>query len=81
MTEANPNGSVENIAGVVNQDGTVLGLMPHPERAAESAMGGTDGPLSSTRSSAASSRMAVPQTVGHASASRRGRRGAAVIAG
>jgi phosphoribosylformylglycinamidine synthase len=40
---ANPNGSVENIAGIVNQDGTVLGLMPHPERAAESAMGGTDG--------------------------------------
>jgi len=40
---ANPNGSVENIAGIVNEDGTVLGLMPHPERAAESAMGGTDG--------------------------------------
>jgi len=40
---ANPNGSVENIAGIVNGDGTVLGLMPHPERAAESAMGGTDG--------------------------------------
>jgi phosphoribosylformylglycinamidine synthase len=42
---ANPNGSVENIAGIVNEDGTVLGLMPHPERAAESAMGGTDGLL------------------------------------
>jgi phosphoribosylformylglycinamidine synthase I len=40
---ANPNGSVENIAGIVNREGTVLGLMPHPERAAESAMGGTDG--------------------------------------
>jgi phosphoribosylformylglycinamidine (FGAM) synthase-like amidotransferase family enzyme len=40
---ANPNGSVENIAGIVNEEGTVLGLMPHPERAAESAMGGTDG--------------------------------------
>jgi phosphoribosylformylglycinamidine synthase len=40
---ANPNGSVENIAGIVNEDGSVLGLMPHPERAAESAMGGTDG--------------------------------------
>jgi phosphoribosylformylglycinamidine synthase subunit PurQ / glutaminase len=40
---ANPNGSVENIAGIVNEDGTVLGLMPHPERAAESTMGGTDG--------------------------------------
>jgi phosphoribosylformylglycinamidine synthase len=42
---ANPNGSVDNIAGIVNEDGTVLGLMPHPERAAESAMGGTDGLL------------------------------------
>ena len=40
---ANPNGSVENIAGIVNDEGTVLGLMPHPERAAEPAMGGTDG--------------------------------------
>jgi len=40
---ANPNGSAENIAGIVNDEGTVLGLMPHPERAAESAMGGTDG--------------------------------------
>ncbi|MEK7709827.1 MAG: phosphoribosylformylglycinamidine synthase subunit PurQ, partial [candidate division NC10 bacterium] len=43
--EANPNGSIENIAGIVNDAGTVLGLMPHPERAAESAMGGTDGLL------------------------------------
>ena len=32
-------------AGIVNEEGTVLGLMPHPERAAESAMGGTDGLL------------------------------------
>ena len=43
--EANPNGSLENIAGIVNEAGTVLGLMPHPERAAESALGGTDGVL------------------------------------
>jgi phosphoribosylformylglycinamidine synthase len=43
--EANPNGSLDNIAGVVNEAGTVLGLMPHPERAAESALGGTDGIL------------------------------------
>ncbi len=42
---ANPNGSIENIAGVVNETGTVLGLMPHPERASETAMGGTDGLL------------------------------------
>jgi phosphoribosylformylglycinamidine synthase subunit PurQ / glutaminase len=42
---ANPNGSLENIAGVVNEEGTVLGMMPHPERAAESVVGGTDGLL------------------------------------
>jgi phosphoribosylformylglycinamidine synthase subunit PurQ / glutaminase len=40
---ANPNGSLDNIAGVVSEDGNVLGLMPHPERAAEGVMGGTDG--------------------------------------
>ena len=43
--EANPNGSLDNIAGVINEEGTVLGLMPHPERAAEAAVGGTDGTL------------------------------------
>ena len=43
--EANPDSSLDNIAGVVNEVGTVLGLMPHPERAAESALGGTDGVL------------------------------------
>ena len=43
--DANPNGSLENIAGVMNETGTVVGLMPHPERAAEAAMGGTDGLL------------------------------------
>jgi len=37
------DGSMDNIAGIVNEEGTVLGMMPHPERAAESAMGGTDG--------------------------------------
>jgi phosphoribosylformylglycinamidine synthase len=42
---ANPNGSLENIAGVVNDAGNVLGLMPHPERAAEAVVGGTDGLL------------------------------------
>ncbi|MBI4593623.1 MAG: phosphoribosylformylglycinamidine synthase subunit PurQ [Candidatus Rokubacteria bacterium] len=42
---ANPNGSLENIAGIVSEEGTVLGLMPHPERAAESALGSTDGVL------------------------------------
>ncbi len=42
---ANPNGSLENIAGIVNQAGNVLGMMPHPERVCETEMGGTDGRL------------------------------------
>ncbi|MCL5981706.1 MAG: phosphoribosylformylglycinamidine synthase subunit PurQ [Firmicutes bacterium] len=41
--EANPNGSLENIAGVCNRGKNVLGLMPHPERAGEAALGSTDG--------------------------------------
>jgi phosphoribosylformylglycinamidine synthase len=41
--EANPNGSVENIAGIVSPEGNVLGMMPHPERALESILGSTDG--------------------------------------
>lgn len=41
--EANPNGSERGIAGIVNDGGNVLGLMPHPERAAEAEVGGTDG--------------------------------------
>lgn len=41
--EANPNGSVGNIAGVFNKSRTVLGLMPHPERLADPVLGGTDG--------------------------------------
>lgn len=40
---ANPNGSERGIAGVVNAGGNVLGLMPHPERAAEAEVGGVDG--------------------------------------
>jgi phosphoribosylformylglycinamidine synthase subunit PurQ / glutaminase len=43
--EANPNGSLRNIAGIVNERGNVLGMMPHPERAGEALMGGTDGVL------------------------------------
>ncbi|HEV8308877.1 MAG TPA: phosphoribosylformylglycinamidine synthase subunit PurQ [Methylomirabilota bacterium] len=42
---ANPNGSIWNVAGVCNEEGTVVGLMPHPERAAESGIGSTDGLL------------------------------------
>lgn len=41
--EANPNGSLNNIAGIVNADGNVLGMMPHPERCCEPEVGGTDG--------------------------------------
>ena len=40
---ANPNGSRANIAGIVNEAGNVLGMMPHPERAVEAVLGGTDG--------------------------------------
>ena len=42
-TDANPNGSLENIAGICNPGRNVLGMMPHPERAAEAELGGTDG--------------------------------------
>lgn len=41
--EANPNGSLSNIAGICNERGNVFGLMPHPERCAETLLGGTDG--------------------------------------
>lgn len=41
--EGNPNGSLNNIAGVCNQARNVVGLMPHPERACESALGSADG--------------------------------------
>jgi phosphoribosylformylglycinamidine synthase len=41
--ESNPNGSLQSIAGVLNDKGNVLGMMPHPERVAEAALGGTDG--------------------------------------
>jgi len=44
LTEAsNPNGSLGNIAGICNRRGNVLGMMPHPERAADPALGSTDG--------------------------------------
>lgn len=43
--EANPNGSERNIAGIVNERGNVLGMMPHPERACEPILGGDDGTL------------------------------------
>jgi phosphoribosylformylglycinamidine synthase len=42
-TEANPNGSIESIAGIINKNGNVLGMMPHPERNAEHILGNADG--------------------------------------
>ena len=42
-TAANPNGSLQNIAGICNTEGNVLGLMPHPERRCDRLIGGTDG--------------------------------------
>jgi len=41
--ESNPNGSVNAIAGICSERRNVVGMMPHPERACESALGGTDG--------------------------------------
>jgi phosphoribosylformylglycinamidine synthase I len=43
--EANPNGSIANIAGICNRERNVLGMMPHPERAAETLLGSNDGRL------------------------------------
>jgi phosphoribosylformylglycinamidine synthase len=39
----NPNGSMRSIAGILNEGRNVMGMMPHPERAADPLMGGTDG--------------------------------------
>lgn len=41
--DANPNGATNNIAGVTNETGTVVGMMPHPERALDPLLGSTDG--------------------------------------
>lgn len=43
--DVNPNGSLDNIAGIRNAEGNVLGMMPHPERCAESVLGNEDGRL------------------------------------
>jgi phosphoribosylformylglycinamidine synthase subunit PurQ / glutaminase len=42
-SEANPNGSIENIAGICNREGNVFGLMPHPDRASDARLGSADG--------------------------------------
>ncbi len=43
--DANPNGSLHNIAGILNEGGNVLGMMPHPERCCDPLLGGVDGRL------------------------------------
>ena len=43
VNNSNPNGSIENIAGIINSKGNILGMMPHPERACESLLGSIDG--------------------------------------
>lgn len=43
VTSANPNGAADNIAGIINRQGNVMGMMPHPERAVEKLLGSDDG--------------------------------------
>ena len=43
VSEANPNGSIENIAGISNRERNVFGLMPHPDRACDEKLGSADG--------------------------------------
>ena len=43
LTTWNPNGSLNGIAGICNEQRNVVGMMPHPERACEAILGGTDG--------------------------------------
>jgi phosphoribosylformylglycinamidine synthase len=43
VPEANPNGSIENIAGICNRERNVFGLMPHPDRASDARLGSVDG--------------------------------------
>ena len=43
--EFNPNGALGNIAGIINREGNVLGMMPHPERSSETELGSTDGSI------------------------------------
>ncbi len=57
--EANPNGSINNIAGILNERGNVLGMMPHPERYADKALGCDDG-MAIFQSIANAMRLAMP---------------------
>jgi phosphoribosylformylglycinamidine synthase len=66
VPEANPNGSIQNIAGICNRERNVFGLMPHPDRASDAQLGSSDGAkiflsmmevIRATRSSDASERI------------------------
>ncbi len=61
--EANPNGSLENIAGILSEGRNVMGMMPHPERASDPLMGSTDGLGVFASMSAALSGVLVRQTL------------------
>ena len=61
---ANPNGSIDNIAGITNEAGNIAGLMPHPERAIEAILGSTDGLVLLESFTTAVSEFADGKTVG-----------------
>ena len=57
----NPNGSLDDIAGICNAEGNVVGLMPHPERASDDLLGSSDGVvLLKSLLAAATSRATLP---------------------
>ena len=61
---SNPNGSLNNIAGITNEQGNVLGMMPHPERCCEQIMGGVDGlPVFNSIINALSAKMTTPHLI------------------
>jgi phosphoribosylformylglycinamidine synthase subunit PurQ / glutaminase len=66
VAEANPNGSIENIAGICNRERNVFGLMPHPDRASDSRLGSADGAkilLSMMETTRASRSRSAPECV------------------
>jgi hypothetical protein len=67
---ANPNGSMRHIAGSCNERGNVLGMMPHPERAAEAMLGSTDGLATCCSASSTRRRMRMRRDAGRADAAR-----------
>ena len=72
VPDANPNGSIENIAGICNRERNVFGLMPHPDRASDVQLGSADGAkifrsmmetILASRCSASAAADAVPRGV------------------